>query len=140
MELVFALLAGSADVSSQGGLVVFEPGLDAITFDHDARTVSLLAKFSFERSEIGVKHQLELILHDPNKESQRIGKIIDLEGPEMPADATTTTLLFVAKVKIAKPEAGPHSLELLFDGVRLKRIPFSIYYSHAETMEVTNAS
>ncbi len=140
MELSFALLAGSASVTPQGGLAILEAGLDGVNFDQGAKAITIVAKFSFARSEVGTQHTLELLHKDSDGVPQRIGKKIDINVIPSTAAEEISALMFVGNVTISDPTHGAHRIELVFDGKLLKTLPFFINSSNSKKQEVTDGA
>lgn len=137
MELAFALLSSSAEMTSAGKLIIIEAGLELLNADA-VREVTLVAKFTFERSEIGTKHDCTIMLIEPDGTTLPVGSSFVLE-----VDGDTNqdpSVLFVGKISINDPKIGRNRFELSIDGKPEKMIPISIRYSKQLETEVKNGS
>jgi hypothetical protein len=137
MELDYALLADSAAIS-EGKTYILGGGISILWRDQYPAPlgVSLVAQFTFHRTEVGTEHQLsiQVIDADGNPVLPEIGGQMNL-GP--PAGDAPRNVPLVAPVVLPFPpmpvlqRAGAYSVEILLDGRHLKSLPFAVAHPPA---------
>ncbi|HEY3050297.1 MAG TPA: hypothetical protein VGJ40_01110 [Gaiellaceae bacterium] len=139
MELDYALLADAAAIS-EGKTFILGGGVSILWRpEYPAPLgVSLVAQFTFHRTEVGTEHQMSIRVMDADG-NPVLPEIQGQMNLGEPRGLTPSNVPLVAPIVLPFPPApvlqrpGAYSVEILLDGRRLKSLPFAVAHPPTPT-------